>query len=105
MNRVLEPELMDDEEQVKAYAEADFEIPHNDFIQQLKTFINEPEFSGTVLDLGCGPGDISVRFAKTFPLSKVHALDGSEPMLAYAKSALPIDLSERITFILSLIHI
>jgi len=99
MNRVLEPELMDDEEQVKAYAEADFEIPHNDFIQQLKTFINEPEFSGTVLDLGCGPGDISVRFAKTFPLSKVHALDGSEPMLAYAKSALPLDLSERITFI------
>ena len=99
MNRVLEPELMVDESQVKAYAEADFEIPHNDFTQQLKSFINEPEFTGTALDLGCGPGDISIRFAKAFPFSKVHALDGSEPMLTYAKSTLAPELSERISFI------
>ncbi len=99
MNRLLEPELMEDESQVKAYAEADFEIPHNDFIQQLKQFINDPEFFGTALDLGCGPGDISCRFAKAFPFSKIHAVDGSKPMLNYAKAALPTDLSERISFI------
>ena len=35
MKRVLEPELMEDEIQVKAYAEADFESSHNDFILRL----------------------------------------------------------------------
>src|SRR5664280_1936429 len=103
MKRLLEPELMEDESQVKAYAEADFEIPHNEFIQRLKSFIDDPEFSGTALDLGCGPGDISCRFAKAFPLSKVHALDGSKPMLNHAKAALTPDLSERINFIQGLL--
>ena len=37
MKRVLEPELMLDEHQVRAYAEADFEIPHQDFIRRLST--------------------------------------------------------------------
>lgn len=99
MNRLLESELMEDLMQVKAYAEGDFEIPHNDFIQQLKTFIKTPNFSGTALDLGCGPGDISIRFAKAFPSCTVHALDGSEPMLHYAKSALPKNLSNCISYI------
>lgn len=99
MKRLLEPELMEDESQVKAYAEADFEIPHNDFIQRLKAFIDCPGFSGTALDLGCGPGDISCRFAKAFPFSKLHAVDGSKPMLKYAKSALTSDLAQRISFI------
>ncbi|MGZ8194839.1 MAG: class I SAM-dependent methyltransferase, partial [Methylosarcina sp.] len=63
MERQLEPELMEDPEQVKAYAEADFAIPHNDFIERIKLFIDQPGFNGTALDLGCGPGDISLRFA------------------------------------------
>jgi polyphosphate kinase len=103
MKRLLEPELMEDEIQVKAYAEADFEIPHNEFVQRLKSFINDSEFSGTALDLGCGPGDISCRFVKAFPLSKVHAVDGSKPMLDYAKSVLSSDLTKRISFIQGLL--
>ncbi|MDD2660309.1 MAG: class I SAM-dependent methyltransferase [Methylococcales bacterium] len=99
MKRLLEPELMEDESQVKAYAEADFEIPHNEFIERLQSFIDCPGFNGTALDLGCGPGDISFRFAKAFPLSKVHAVDGSQTMLNYAKSALTADLAERISFV------
>ncbi len=77
MKRVLEAELMEDAAQVKAYAEADFEIPHSQFIERLTAFINEPDFSGTALDLGCGPGDISCRLARAYPLSRVHAIDGS----------------------------
>ena len=100
MKRVLEPELMVDEQQVKAYAEADFETPHQDFIQRLSAWINEADFSGTALDLGCGPGDISYRFAKAFPLSKLHAVDGSEPMINVAVAALSSDLKERLCFIL-----
>ncbi|HEY5139045.1 MAG TPA: methyltransferase domain-containing protein, partial [Methylococcales bacterium] len=103
MKRLLEPELMEDEIQVKAYAKADFEIPHNEFIQRLKSFINDSGFNGTALDLGCGPGDISYRFAKAFPLCKIHAVDGSKPMLDYAASELSSDLAQRISFIKGLL--
>jgi trans-aconitate methyltransferase len=103
MKRILEPELMVDEHQVRAYAEADFEIPHQDFINRLSTWVNEPGFSGTALDLGCGPGDISFRFAKAFPLSKLHAVDGSQPMLNIAQAALIPDLATHLHFIQGLL--
>jgi len=103
MKRLLEPELMENESQVKAYPEADFEIPHHEFMQRLKSFIDEPDFSGTALDLVCGPGGISCRFVKAFPSSKVHAVDGSKPMLDYAKSAFTPDLTQRISFIQGLL--
>jgi ubiquinone/menaquinone biosynthesis C-methylase UbiE len=99
MKRVLEPELMEDEAQVRAYAEADFEIPHSQFIERLQVFVNEPDFSGTALDLGCGPGDISRRFARAYPLSKVHAVDGSAAMINYGKLSIADELKSRIKFI------
>lgn len=98
MERQLEPELMEDPEQVKAYAEADFATPHNDFIERLRLFINQPRFTGTALDLGCGPGDITIRFAKAFPFCRIDAVDGSKPMLEYAE-ALAGAFSQRIRFI------
>lgn len=98
MDRQLEPELMEEPDQVKAYAEADFEIPHNGFIDRLKTFIGQPDFNGTALDLGCGPGDISIRLARTFPLCRIDAVDGSGPMIDYAKSSAG-SLAKRIQFI------
>lgn len=99
MQRQLEPELMEDDEQVVAYAQADFEIPHNQFIQRLKKFIGQDDFNGTALDLGCGTGDISRRFAETFPLSAVHAIDGSKAMINYATLTLAEKLSKQIYFI------
>jgi len=103
MKRVLEPELMEDEAQVKAYAEADFEIPHSQFIERLQAFINEPGFSGTALDLGCGPGDISRRFAQAYPLSEVYAVDGSAAMINYGKLSITDELKSRIKFIQGLL--
>lgn len=91
MDRQTEPELMEDPEQVKAYAEADFSVPHQQFIDRLRDFINEPNFNGIALDLGCGPGDISLRFARAFPFSRIDAVDGSQAMLDYAETfTLPI---------------
>jgi ubiquinone/menaquinone biosynthesis C-methylase UbiE len=84
MDRQPEPELMEDPEQVKAYAEADFSLPHQQFVDRLWDFIHEPAFNGIALDLGCGPCDISLRFAKAFPFSRIDAVDGSRAMLNYA---------------------
>jgi trans-aconitate methyltransferase len=95
----LEPELMEQPEQVKAYAEADFEAPHSRFIELLQQHFNRPEFAGTALDLGCGPGDISRRFAIAYPNARVEALDGSKAMLDYAALMLPPELAVRMAFI------
>ncbi|MCY3760708.1 MAG: class I SAM-dependent methyltransferase [Gemmatimonadetes bacterium] len=87
MQRVPEPELMSAEEQARAYAGADFEEPHGNFIRLLKERLPGLPEQGTALDLGCGPGDIGIRFARAFPGWKVHGLDGSAAMLALAREA------------------
>jgi trans-aconitate methyltransferase len=98
MHRVLEPELMEEQEQVKAYAEADFSEPHCRFVELISGSIS-PDFSGRALDLGCGPGDISCRFAEQFPDCMIDAVDGSKPMLEYAAKRLTPALSRQINFI------
>jgi len=89
---------MEDPVQVKAYAEADFEIPHQQFIDRLQEFVAEPDFNGVALDLGCGPGDICVRFAQAFPLSTLDAVDGSKAMLDHA-TAFTAPIKDRIRLI------
>ncbi|MEY2934560.1 MAG: hypothetical protein RL033_5309 [Pseudomonadota bacterium] len=81
MDRIPEPELMTGAEQVAAYAGADFEQPHQRFIELLQACLPQLPGSGTALDLGCGPGDIACRFARAFPGWRVHGLDGSLPMI------------------------
>lgn len=81
MQRIPEKELMDGEEQARAYAAADFEIPHNSFISLFHEAFPGLEVAGAVVDLGCGPGDISIRFARQFPGCVVYGVDGSEAML------------------------
>lgn len=101
MKRILEPELMLDEAQVKAYAEADFEEPHAHFIQLFQENFADREIEGTVLDLGCGPGDITFRFASAYQNCAVHAVDGSRTMLESAgrRLARTPALQNRIVFI------
>ncbi len=99
MKRTCEPELMEDKTQVLAYAQADFSEPNDRFIKSLKTFIGAGGFEGYALDLGCGPGDISCRFAMAYPSAHIDALDGSAAMLDYAESTIPSDLKTRVRFI------
>ncbi len=98
MQRIPEPELMDDPAQALAYARADFSEPHDRFVT---LFI---ERFGTVtgarvLDLGCGPGDICRRFAAALPGCGVHGIDASRAMLDLARADTEAQaLSGRIEF-------
>ncbi len=87
MERVPEPELMVDEQQARAYAEADFAEPHQAAVERFAARF--PDFArGRVLDLGCGPGDVTVRFARAFPEITVLGIDGSAAMLECARERL-----------------
>jgi cyclopropane fatty-acyl-phospholipid synthase-like methyltransferase len=97
MDRVLEPELMDDPAQAEAYAETDFSAENQGFVDRFKEYF--PEFSqGNVLDLGCGPGDIPIRFAKLYPACQVIGVDASAPMIQLGEQAVKqAGLADRIT--------
>ena len=87
MKRQAEAELMDGEDQARAYAQADFSEPHGHFIELLAGACQDMSGTGMALDLGCGAGDISVRFARAFETWTVHGLDGSRAMLRYGYEA------------------
>ena len=98
MDRTLEPELMDDPEQALIYARADFEQENQGFVDRFREYF--PNFSeGHVFDLGCGPGDIPIRFARVFLSCRITGVDASAPMLRLAEDAVhQAGLSGRITF-------
>ena len=105
MKRTPEPELMTDPVQAEAYAKANFETPHAQYIELFQdTFGGEP-CNGTILDLGCGPGDISFRVARAFPGCTVHGVDGAESMLRWANIRLQEsgDVQNRLRFFLGLL--
>jgi SAM-dependent methyltransferase len=81
MQRVPEPELMDDPAQAEAYAGADFSEPNRLFVVLFRECFPQFDGAGHVLDLGCGPADIAVRFARAFPSCCVDGVDGAESML------------------------
>ena len=85
MPRTPEPELMNQAEQVQAYADADFEKPHGQFIKLLEKRIGPTRTRGRALDLGCGPGDITYRFAEARPGWSIQAVDGASAMIDCAK--------------------
>jgi ubiquinone/menaquinone biosynthesis C-methylase UbiE len=100
MKRIPEPELMENRDQVIAYAKADFEVPHSHFIERLKVALGNHDFDGVALDLGCGPGDICRRFAEAYPRSRTHAVDGAKAMIDVGEESLSPFLQKRIHFIL-----
>src|SRR5438309_11166624 len=97
MERVLEPELMDDPAQALAYSRADFEEENQGFVDRFAEFY--PEFkAGHVLDVGCGPADIPIRLGRTLPECRITGVDGSAPMIALGLDAIRgAGLADRIT--------
>jgi SAM-dependent methyltransferase len=86
VQRIPEPELMDDAAQALAYARADFAAPHDAFVARLVARIRGASLRGAALDLGCGPGDVSFRVARALPQLAIDAVDGAEAMLALARA-------------------
>jgi len=89
---------MDDPEQALVYARADFEKENQGFVDRFREYFSD--FSeGHVLDLGCGPGDIPIRFARALPACRITGVDASEPMIGLAGVAVrEAGLADRITF-------
>jgi 2-polyprenyl-3-methyl-5-hydroxy-6-metoxy-1,4-benzoquinol methylase len=95
---MLEPELMDDEAQVSAYARADFAEENQGFVDRFREYF--PDFSeGLIFDLGCGPGDIPIRLARALPMCRITGIDASAPMIRLAEQAVAqAGISARVSF-------
>jgi ubiquinone/menaquinone biosynthesis C-methylase UbiE len=85
MHRILEPEIMDDEKQVIAYAKADFSSSNQLFVDRLIS--DYYSRLNRVLDIGCGPADVAIRLAKAIPSVYITAVDASESMIKLARKA------------------
>lgn len=81
MERVTEPELMVDDDQAEAYSNANFAESHQAAVTRFGAAF--PAFAPRrILDLACGPADITVRFARAYPDAEIIGLEGSPAMLA-----------------------
>ena len=100
MRRTPEPELMDDVEQARAYAETDFSESNGLFVDLVDRYFSGQPPDIRVLDLGCGPADIPIRLVRKHPQWTVHAVDGSSAMLALARKVVEREsLTSRIRLI------
>ncbi|MFP4209293.1 MAG: class I SAM-dependent methyltransferase [Wenzhouxiangella sp.] len=99
MDRIPEPELMDEPAQARAYAEADFAEPNSLFTTAVaERLAGQPP--GRLVDLGCGPGDICLRLARALPGWRIVGLDAGPNMLALADLAVAAtDCAERIELV------
>jgi len=82
MERVPEPQLMEESEQAAQYAAGDFDEPHGAIVAQFAARYDGDAIR-EILDIGCGPGDISCRFARLCRGAMVVGVDGSAAMLSH----------------------
>lgn len=75
-------------EQVRAYADADFSLSHQSIIDTLSQVLGTKHIPESIVDLGCGPGDMTSRLLTLFPQAKLLAIDGSVSMIQYNQSFL-----------------
>jgi len=99
MERIPEPELMEKKEQVISYDEADFSEGEVNLINQIdhyllrkNIFLNEKDL---IVDLGCGPGNISEKLAIKWPNTEVVGIDGSKEMIFRAEYNKKISINNK----------
>jgi len=78
---------MDGAAQAAAYAAADFAAGDQAFVDRFAAHYGA--IAGPLLlDLGCGPGNITMRLAERFPSARVLGVDGAAAMLQIARDRL-----------------
>jgi SAM-dependent methyltransferase len=105
MQRIPEPELMDDMEQAVAYDAADFSGSHNRRVDVFRELAPRSAQEGRFLDLGCGSGDLDFRMLSALPACTITAVDGSAAMVSLGVGAVQRrpEFQGRISFIESFI--
>jgi 2-polyprenyl-3-methyl-5-hydroxy-6-metoxy-1,4-benzoquinol methylase len=98
MQRQPEPELMDLQHEVDAYASADFRDVNARFVKRVLEVAPSNEGSLRVVDLGCGPGEITISLAMARPSWEVLGIDASSPMLQIASKRAARELVRNVRF-------
>ena len=90
MRRVAEPELMIRREQVIAYSEGDFSEGEKNFIKFINNYLKKNKVKLTsddlIVDLGCGPGNITEKLSLRWPYANILGIDGSDEMILQAEN-------------------
>ena len=99
MERIPEPELMEEKEQVISYDKADFSKGEVKLINQINHYLLRKNISlgekDLIVDLGCGPGNISEKLALKWPKTEVVGIDGSKEMISRAEYNKNISTNEK----------
>ncbi|MBO6960405.1 MAG: methyltransferase domain-containing protein [Prochlorococcus marinus CUG1438] len=99
MERIPEPELMEKKEQVISYDEADFSEGELNLINQVNDYLFRKNISlgekDLIVDLGCGPGNISEKLAIKWPNTEVVGIDGSKEMILRAEYNKEISINKK----------
>ena len=88
LERVLEPELMDDPEEAQAYDDMDHEGVNKAFVQD---FLQVAEGAAEILDLGTGTARIPIELCRSDEECRVLASDAAVSMLEVAKINVAIE--------------
>jgi 2-polyprenyl-3-methyl-5-hydroxy-6-metoxy-1,4-benzoquinol methylase len=90
--RIPEPELMDSDTEVEAYASAAaatyLEAIDRSFVEHLARLIQPAGEGATtwrLLDIGCGPGQIPIMMAKRWPMMQILGIDAGPVMIEKAR--------------------
>ena len=88
LERVPEPEMMDESEEVESYGSASTERHldsiDNTFVQHLLRLLPADRKPAWGLDVGTGPGQIPIKILRLLPGLTMAGLDRSPKMLANA---------------------
>ena len=83
LERILEPEVMDTERDAREYAAFDNRTVNEEFVARA---LELAPASGTVLDIGTGPGEIAILLAQRNQRLRILAIDLGKHMLELARA-------------------
>lgn len=85
LDRILEPEVMDDPSEAAAYHAMNHDRVNAVFVDDMVRMVPPGDMRGPILDLGAGNGLIPLLIRKQIPNAILVALDAARSMLAIAQ--------------------